>query len=63
MDFATIGQGLGHASVNTTMRYARADIDLKRAALSKVFPAALAPPAGGRAAIDGTDIAELLRAP
>ena len=46
VDFATISQWLGHASVNTTMRYARADIDLKRAALSQVFPEALAPAQG-----------------
>ena len=55
VDFATISQWLGHASVNTTMRYARADIDLKRAALSQVFPEALAPPKG-RLAIDRADI-------
>ena len=30
VDFATISQWLGHASLNTTMHYARADIDLKR---------------------------------
>ena len=30
VDFATISQWLGHAGLNTTMRYARADIDLKR---------------------------------
>ena len=42
VDFATISQWLGHASLNTTMRYARADLDLKRQALSQVFPDALA---------------------
>ena len=62
VDLATISQWLGHASVNTTMRYARADIDLKRAALSQVFPEALAPPKGGRTSIDGTNIAGWLRA-
>ena len=61
VDFVTISQRLGHASVNTTMRYARADIDLKRAALSPVFPDTLAPPKGGRVAIDGTDITGWLR--
>ena len=61
VDFATISQWLGHASVNTTMRYARADIDLKRAALSQVFPEALAPPKG-RLAIDRADITGWLRA-
>jgi integrase/recombinase XerD len=30
VDFATISQWLGHAGFNTTMRYARADLDLKR---------------------------------
>ena len=29
------------------MRYARADIDLKRQALAQVFPEVLAPPKGG----------------
>jgi hypothetical protein len=38
VDFATISQWLGHAGLNTTMRYARADLDLKRQALSQVFP-------------------------
>ncbi len=61
VDFATISQWLGHASVNTTMRYARADIDLKRTALSQVFPDALAPPKGGQVAIDGSDITGWLR--
>lgn len=44
VDFATISQWLGHASLNTTMRYARADLDLKRQALAQVFPDALALP-------------------
>jgi site-specific recombinase XerD len=30
IDFATISQWLEHAGLNTTMRYARADLDLKR---------------------------------
>lgn len=47
VDFATISQWLGHTSLNTTMRYARADIDLKRQALAQVFPEILAPPKGG----------------
>ena len=47
VDFATISQWLGHSSLNTTMRYARADIDLKRQALAQVFPEILAPPKGG----------------
>lgn len=42
VDYATISQWLGHASLTTTMRYARADLDLKRQALSLVFPEMLA---------------------
>lgn len=61
VDFATISQWLGHAGLNTTMRYARADIDLKRQALSQVFPDALAPPQGGRLLIDGADLVGWLR--
>jgi len=48
VDFASISQWLGHASLNTTMVYARADIDLKRQALLQVFPDALAPANTGR---------------
>lgn len=47
VEFATISQWLGHASLNTTMRYARADLDLKRQALAQLFPEVLAPPKGG----------------
>ena len=60
VDLATISHWLGHASVNTTMRYARADIDLKRAALSQVFPEALAP-SKGQVVEDRTDITGWLR--
>jgi integrase/recombinase XerD len=49
VDFATISQWLGHATLNTTMKYARADLDLKRQALAQVFPEALTPPAAVRA--------------
>jgi integrase/recombinase XerD len=56
VDFATISQWLGHAGLNTTMRYARADIDLKRQALAQVFPDALAPPRGGHLMLDGRDL-------
>ena len=54
VDFATISQWLGHATLNTTMKYARADLDLKRQALAQVFPEALAPPAerGSRVDVD-----------
>jgi len=61
VDFATISQWLGHASLNTTMRYARADIDLKRAALAQVFPEALAPPRGGQLRLDAADLPGWLR--
>jgi len=61
VDFATISQWLGHASLNTTMRYARADIDLKRQALSQVFPDALPPPQGGRLMINGSELIPWLR--
>lgn len=61
VDFATISQWLGHAGLDTTMRYARVDLDLKRQALSQVFPDALAPPRGGRLLIDGADLVGWLR--
>ena len=61
VDFATISQWLGHSSVNTTMRYARADIDLKRAALSQVFPEALGPPKRPRLDTDDSNIISWLR--
>ncbi len=61
VDFATISQWLGHASLNTTMRYARADIDLKRQALAQVFPETLAPPKGGAFVFRGEDITGWLR--
>lgn len=61
VDFATISQWLGHASLNTTMRYARADLDLKRQALSQVFPDALSPPRGGHVLLDGRELVKWLR--
>ena len=42
------------------MRYARADMDLKRQALAQVFPDTLAPPTDGGARV-GIDIVEWLR--
>lgn len=50
VDFASISQWLGHASLNTTMAYARSDLDLKRQALLQVFPDALAAPKAGNVA-------------
>ncbi|MCP5009888.1 MAG: tyrosine-type recombinase/integrase [Aestuariibacter sp.] len=61
VDFATISQWLGHASVNTTMRYARADVDLKRAALSQVFPETFGVPQGGHINIQDANITDWLR--
>ncbi len=61
VDFATIGQWMGHSTLNVTMRYARSDIDLKRAALSQVFPDAIAPPKAGKLRIDGAELTNWLR--
>lgn len=61
VDFATISHWLGHANINTTMRYAKADMDLKRQALAQVFPETLAAPATGKMRLDGTEITRWLR--
>lgn len=61
VDFATISQWLGHASLNTTMNYARADIDIKRKALAQVFPD-FGPPAEAREiSMSSTDIVDWLK--
>lgn len=39
VDLSTISQWLGHASVNTTNRYATIDLDMKRQAIARVRPA------------------------
>jgi site-specific recombinase XerD len=61
VDFATISQWLGHASLNTTMRYARSDLDLKRQALSQVFPDILAPNAKAHVLFDPSGLRHWLR--
>lgn len=61
VDFASISQWLGHASLNTTMVYARADIDLKRQALLQVFPDALAPPKAGNLKSGPVNLVDWLR--
>lgn len=61
VDFATISQWLGHSSLNTTMTYARADIDLKRQALMQVFPEILAPPRAGHVSSATINIVDWLK--
>jgi len=61
IDFPTVSQWLGHSTLNVTMRYTRADIDLKRAALAQVFPDVLAPPKGGAYRFTGADLTGWLR--
>lgn len=61
VDFASISQWLGHASLNTTMVYARADLDIKRQALLQVFPDSLAPPAAGGLELKHVDVVDWLR--
>jgi len=61
VDYATISQWLGHASLNTTMVYARADLDLKRQALSQVFPDVLPVSAVGHLRIPEGNIVNWLR--
>ena len=61
VDFASISQWLGHASLNTTMVYARADLDLKRQALLQVFPDALAPPKAGNLKPGQANLVDWLR--
>lgn len=61
VDFATISQRLGHASLNTTMVYAQADLDLKRQALTQVFPDILPIPVAGHLAVPETDIVNWLK--
>jgi integrase/recombinase XerD len=48
VDLSTIGQWLGHASLNTTNKYATIDLDLKRQALAQTNPPATESLAGWR---------------
>jgi integrase/recombinase XerD len=61
VDFATISQWLGHVSLTTTMRYARADIDMKRQALLQVFPDVLAQASGDRRTFERLSITEWMK--
>jgi hypothetical protein len=61
VDFATISQWLGHASLNTKMRYARSGLDLKHQALSQVFPNILAPTSKAHAPFDPGGLTQWLR--
>jgi site-specific recombinase XerD len=38
VDLSTISHLLGHASINTTNRYAKIDLEMKRQAIAKVKP-------------------------
>ena len=57
----TLQRLLGHRDLKTTMRYARADLDLKRQALAQVFPDALGAPKAGDIALRGTELTRWLR--
>jgi site-specific recombinase XerD len=61
VEFDTISQLLGHASLTTTMRYSRADLDLKRQALSQVFPDSLGVPKAGRVRWHGAELNRWLK--
>lgn len=61
VDFATISQWLGHATLNTTMVYARVDLDIKRQALAQVFPEVLAPPRAGHLSPAAVDVVDWLK--
>ena len=43
VDLSTISQWLGHASINTTNRYATVDLDMKREAIAKAKPLVASP--------------------
>ena len=56
-----IPKALGHASLNTTIVYARADLDLKRQALAQVVPDAPRPPHGWRFGCSNVGVVDWLR--
>jgi site-specific recombinase XerD len=60
VDLATIAHWMGHASINTTNRYATIDLELKRRALARAQP--LRRPASGAAWRRNTTILEWLEA-
>jgi site-specific recombinase XerD len=43
VDLVTIGQWLGHASLNTTTKYATLDLEMKREALARAEPLGTGP--------------------
>jgi integrase/recombinase XerD len=47
VDLVTISHWLGHASVNTTNRYAAVDLEAKRAAIAKIEPVDVITPSVG----------------
>jgi len=61
VDFATISQWLGHATLNTTMVYARADLDIKRQALAQVFPEVFGQPCVGGLSLAALDVVDWLK--
>lgn len=61
VDYKTISDWLGHASMNTTTRYARSDLDLKRQALSQVFPDLLGPKAKAHVLFEPEELRNWLR--
>jgi integrase/recombinase XerD len=61
VDFPTISQWLGHASLDTTMRYAKSDINMKRQALLQVFPDILTTAPAGRGTFERLPIVDWLK--
>ncbi|MXZ28770.1 MAG: tyrosine-type recombinase/integrase [Gammaproteobacteria bacterium] len=61
VDFATISQWLGHATLIPTMQYARADIDTKCQALSQVFPDVMPEPVAGHMSPPQLDMVKWMR--